>query len=239
MPHRLTAALTLLLILLTLAWVATLIAGIIQNGPVDTFEQALNLVSHRDALFNLTYLNAALLTVAAVAWMSALYVACRAAAPAWAAIGMAFVPIYGALNLFAYLSQISLVPALVGLHTFAAYRQAADLLLYLSIQQWNHSAVSFFNNLAYALLGIPSIIFAVVLYRRHPVRLLRSGAILLALNGLACVLGLAGILFDNALLSNGSLLGGLLFLFCLFPLAIFFWRGEASGPIAHGPITDY
>ena len=232
MSHRLTAILTLLLILLTLAWVATLLVGLAQNGSVTTFEQALELVSQRDALFNLTYLNATLLTVVAVAWMAALYTACRAAAPTWALIGLVFVPIYGALNLFAYLSQVSLVPTLVGLRTFAAYRQAADLALYLTIQQWNHSAVGFFNNLAYALLGLPSIIFAVILYRQYPSRLLRAGAVVLALNGLACIIGILGLLLDSALLSNGSLLGGLLFLLCLFPLAFFFWNVDHRPPAA-------
>jgi hypothetical protein len=226
MHLRLTAILTILLIILTLAWVATLILGMTQNGPVANFEQALNLVSHRDALFTLTYINAALLTVVAIAWMAALYVGCRDAAPAWATIGAAFVPIYGTLNLFAYLSQVSLVPALVGLRTFAAYRQAADLALYLSIQQWNHSAVSFFNNLAYALLGIPSIIFAVILYRQYASRSLRTGAVLFALSGAASLLGILGILLDIPLLSNGSLAGGFLFLLALFPLALFFWNED-------------
>ncbi len=77
---------------------------------------------------------------------------------------------------------------------------------------------AFFNNLAYALLGIPSIIFGLVLLFTNKLPTLST--ILLVLNGVACILGVIGVFLGNRLLSFGSLAGGVLFLVALIPLAI-------------------
>jgi hypothetical protein len=79
----------------------------------------------------------------------------------------------------------------------------------------------------YALLGIPCIIFGIIL--AHKGRLWRIAGWLLALNGLACILCIFGITIKNDLLSLGSLIGGVLFLAALFPLSLAFWR-EAPLP---------
>jgi hypothetical protein len=59
---------------------------------------------------------------------------------------------------------------------------------------------------------------------------LRAGAILLALSGVASLLGILGILLDNALFSNGSLAGGALFLLALFLLTWSFWKNSDRQP---------
>ena len=94
------------------------------------------------------------------------------------------------------------------------------------IQQWPGSAVNVLNNLAYAILGIPSIIFGMVLSRRG--RSTRLPGILLALNGVACIIGMVGVVLGSGLLAQGSIVGGALFLLALIPLSMTFLR-EAQG----------
>jgi hypothetical protein len=72
--------------------------------------------------------------------------------------------------------------------------------------------------LAYALLGIPSIIFGLLMFReKSPLKV--AGA-LLALNGVACILGIVGFLARSAPLSLGTLAGGVLFLLALVPMSL-------------------
>jgi hypothetical protein len=132
-------------------------------------------------------------------------------------MGLVFVPVYATLNLFAYLSQVSIVPGLMELRKTPEFTAAADLLLRQLIQQLPGSGVAIFNNVAYAILGIPSILFGWLLYQQH--HRLRLAGSLLALNGVACLLGIAGILAGNELLKNGSVLGGILFLFATLSLS--------------------
>jgi hypothetical protein len=128
------------------------------------------------------------------------------------------------LNLVVYLSQLTVVPALLTAHQQASYQAAAALLLQQTIQMWPGSGVSFLNSLGYAILGIPSIILgAILLWRRGSLRL--AGA-LLALNGIACLVGLVGMLTSSELLGNGSLVGGSLYLLALIPLNVAFWKGK-------------
>lgn len=225
MKPRFLGVLSLVCLIGSILWLVMMIAGMAGAGPLDTFGQVLTYVSKLDALFYLSYLNAAfLVTIPAVFLMTGLYVYCKPVSPAWMVLGAAFIPVYGTMNLFAYLSQITLVPALVELRRVAEYQAACDVLLRLAIQQWPGSVVAFFNGLAYAILGIPSIIFGIALIK-HP-RPQKGGGILLALNGAACILGVAGSLAGNSLLSGGTVLGGVLFILALFPLSWYFLRME-------------
>jgi hypothetical protein len=160
-------------------------------------------------------------------FMAGLYVYCKPAAPLWSAIGLVFVPVYCLLNLFAYFSQITVVPRLLELRQISQYQPMAEFLLRQLIQSWPASAVSVFNNTAYAVLGIPSIIFGAALYRMHPS--LRLGGTLLALNGAACIVGVIGYVLNNALLELGSLVGAVLFLLALVPLTRVFLGEEMAG----------
>ena len=219
---KLAALLSLTCLVLTALWVGLLIADMASAGPLETFEQVAAHASHLHGLFYATYINAALLTLAAIAFFAALYAWLKPAAPGWAVIGLAFVPIYGAFNLAAYLSQVTLVPALVSLRLDPLYTPAADALLRLTLQAWPGSAIAFFNGLAYGILGIPSILYGLLLQRRGGA--LRWGGLLLVLNGAACILGVIGSLVGSALLSQGVMIGGILFLAAMFPLAWGFWK---------------
>jgi hypothetical protein len=230
MNLRITAWLALSTLLFSVLWLVFLIASMATAGPLDTFERVLAYAARQDALFTLTYINAALVTFSATALMAALYPIARVHMPLGARIGLAFLPVYCGFNLFAYLSQLTVVPALLPAAQQPETAAAARLLLSQLIQQWPGSGVSFFNNLGYAVLAIPSILFGLALRRKSgpPARHLRTGGLLLALNGIACILGVLGILAGSPLLSNGSLLGGVLFIAALPFLTAGFLRWPAG-----------
>ncbi len=224
--RKLAGLLTLLCSLFTIAWLVILVADMATAGPLETFEQVSAHAARLHGLFYATYLNATLLTVVAVALFAALHAWLKPTAPGWTVVGLVFVPIYGALNLIAYLSQVTLVPALVTLRLDPRYADAAALMLRLTLQTWPASAVAFFNGLAYAMLGIPSILYGALLWRRGGA--LRWAGLLLALNGAACILGVIGALIGSAQLAQGVMIGGVLFLLAMFPLGWGLWKKDHS-----------
>jgi hypothetical protein len=221
---KLFAVVSLVALIVTVLWLALLIADTASAGPLDTFEQMLAHVSDPDALYYLTYANAALTVLATTLLFAVLYLHCKATAPELALLGLVFVPAYAALNLVVYLSQLTVVPALFTAHQQVQHQAAAELLLQQTIQMWPGSGVAFLNGLGYAILGIPSIILgAILLWQRG---LLRPAGALLALNGMACLVGLIGMVTGSDLLGNGLVVGGVLYLLALIPLNIAFWRGR-------------
>ena len=222
MKTRMLGILSLICLVLTTTWLALLIATMARSEPVETFEQALAFVARLDGLFYLTYINATLITLCATMLFAGFYIYFRPSAPEWSIIGLVFVPVYSALNLFSYLSQITIIPRLLAFQQMSEYRIASNLLLGQLIQQWPDSAVAFFNNLSYAILGFPSIIFGTLLVKQGAGSLKgRSKQIagrLLALNGVFCFIGVIGLAMRNELLQWGSAAGGVLFLLALIPL---------------------
>jgi len=222
--NKLFAVVSLVAFIVTVIWLALLIADTASAGPLDTFEQVLAQVSNLDTLYYLTYANAALTVLATTLLFAVLYLTCKTTAPELALLGFVFVPAYATLNLVVYLSQLTVVPVLLTAHQQAQHQAAAELLLRQTVQMWPGSGVAFLNGLSYAILGIPSIILgAILLWRRGSLRL--AGA-LLALNGLACLVGLIGMLAGNELLGNGSVVGGALYLLALIPLNVALWKGK-------------
>jgi hypothetical protein len=213
MMAKTTGVLALLCLLFTLLWLGMLISDNATAGPLGTFEQVAEHAARPGLLFYTTYLNAGLVTLSAVAFFAAMYAYLKPTASGWLVIGLVFVPIYGALNLVVYLSQVTLIPTLLALRLDPRYTEMVDVLLRLGLQAWLASPMAFFNGFAYAVLGIPSILFGWLLWKRTGG--LRWGGVLLALNGIACILGLIGYLTGNHLLSQGILMGGVLFLLAL------------------------
>ena len=214
---KLTGILALICLLLTVLWLGLLIADMATAGPLDTFAQVVAHAARLDWLFYATYLNAALITLAATALMAALHAYLKPAAPPWIVIGLVFTPVYGVLNLVVYLSQVAIAPALLALRSDPLYGAAADVLLRQVLQVWPVSGMAFFNGLAYAILGIPSILYGALLWQRRGA--LRWGGTLLVLNGVVCILGVIGFLVESPPLRMGTLAGGVLFLLVLFPLS--------------------
>jgi len=218
---------SLILLTLTVLWIVLVIWDTASAGPMETFEQVLAHVARLSGTFYLTYVNAALLTLCTVIWLAGLYVYCKPHLSEWSAVtGLICTPIYGVLNLFAYLSQITIVPALLSLHRLPEYQAASEVLLRMTIHQWPGSAVGFFNSLAYAVLSIPSIIFGLALGKHG--RIMRFGGILFALSGVASIIGVIGSLVGNALLGSGVVVGGVLFLLALAAMSWALLREEAK-----------
>lgn len=216
--------LALILAVCTVLFLVLFILGVARAGPMETYEQVLAVVSRQDAFFTLAYVNVTLLTIIATMFYAALYVYCRSASPVWSVIGVIFVPVYTIFNLIAYFSQISVVPRLLESMNAPDNRAMAEFLLRQLLQQWPESALSIYNNLAYAILGIPSIIFGALLYQNQPA--LRAGGVLLALNGVTCMVGIVGIVLGSRLLSWGSMVGAVLFLLALIVFSWVFLRGK-------------
>ncbi len=220
MRARHLAPISLATLIATAVWLIFLIAGTASVGPIETAQQALDYAGRAGAVFYLTYANAALITLLATMLFAGLYSFLRAAAPIGARVAIIFVPAYAAMNLFVYLSQISILPRLLAAQT--DYGPTAHLLAAQMIQAWPGSLVAFINGLAYAILGIPSIIFGVALTRIGDG--MRTAGLLLLFSGVASILGLLGLMFANPLLQLGSLAGGALFLLALFPLTLELYR---------------
>lgn len=220
MQTKLPGILSLTCLITTILWLVLFVADMAVTGSLETFDQVLAHVKKLGVQFYLTYANAALVTVSAVMLFAALYIHYKPIAPEWSAIGVMFVPIYGALNLIAYLSQITVVPRLLELQALPEYQVFSQFLLRQFIQQWPDSTISIVNNLAYAVLGVPSIIFGILILKS--VSALRLGGVLLTLNGLACIAGFIGIAAQITWLSQGSLIGGVLFLLALVPMSFVF-----------------
>ncbi len=220
MQIKLLGVLSLTCLIFTILWLVLFVVDMAVAGSLETFEQILAHVNKLGVLFYLTYANAVLVTVSAVMLFAALYIHYKPIAPEWSAIGVMFVPIYGALNLIAYLSQITVLPRLLELQALPEYQVFSQFLLHQLIQQWSNSTISIVNNLAYAVLGVPSIIFGILMLKS--VSALRLGGVLLTLNGLACIAGFIGIAAQITWLSQGSLIGGVLFLLALVPMSFVF-----------------
>ncbi|MGW8249527.1 MAG: hypothetical protein ACWGO1_02705 [Anaerolineales bacterium] len=208
----------------TVLFLVLFILGIARAGPMQTYEQVLAVSARQDVLFTLAYANVTFLTIIASMFFAALYVYCRSGSPLWSFLGVIFVPVYTVFNLVAYFSQITVVPRLLELAGAPENQAVAEFLLRQLIQQWPESAVSVYNNLAYAILGIPSIIFGVILYQKQPE--LRTGGLLLALNGVACIAGVLGIVLGSSLFAWGSIVGAVFFLLALIMFAWAFLRGS-------------
>jgi hypothetical protein len=145
-----------------------------------------------------------------------------------------FVPVYAAYNGFVYISQVSVVQKIISVYDGAVPDEILNVLLGQFLQLWEHSTVAFINHYAYAILGIPSFLFGIVLFRRKPGPDRSKGTgrhvwsrvtgILLILNALACWVGIIGIIMGNQALANGSTIGGVLFFLSLIGMVVVFRR---------------
>lgn len=200
-------------LIFTCLWLVFMILSVASTGSINTFEEAISMAAKPGVLFYLSYINAALVTVTATVFFVSLYQYHKQFYTEWSLVGFVFVPVYCTLNLLVYISQFTIIPRLtVQLHD-DQYSQAYEVLLGQLIQSWSGSAISVLNQLAYAVLGIPSIIFGILMLKHKKIS--RPAGGLLFLNGIFCILGLIGTSINNQLLASGSVIGGALFLFSL------------------------
>jgi hypothetical protein len=210
MRRRTTGYLLIAVAVTTVIWIVTVIAGQATAPPVTTLEEKIAAIADPGFLYYLTYVNAAVITVFTTASLAGLYDRCRADDPLWATVGLVFAPIYGIANLVAYLSQVFVVPDLLALYRRPETEVVARTLLGLTIQDWQPSAIATLNGLAYAMLGIPSIIFGLLLAREPGKR--RVGGWLLALSGVLSFIALVGLAVDRPALAATTLVSGVVYL---------------------------
>lgn len=227
MKTRTIGLLTLIVAAITLLWAALFIVTEVTMPAAPTLAGRIAAIERHLGLFLLNYANAGLLTVAAVAMLAGLCVYCRQQDPLWAAVALVFVPIYGLANVVIYLSQVFVVPGLLDLYRDPATAAVAQVLLRLTLHTWPGSAAGFVNALAYAALGITSVILGLLLARRAPC--LRVGGRLLALSGVLSVVALVGVGIGDAVLAFLSPLGGFVYLVGLILLGVRFLRAPLPG----------
>jgi hypothetical protein len=174
-------------------------------------------------LFYITYLNVLLLTIADVVLFGMLYLYFKSRFPVLSLSGLLFVPVYAAYNMFVYISQVSVVQKIITIYEGKLSEDLLQVLLGQLIQLWEHSTIAFINNYAYAILGIPSVLFGIAIFRMKP-GLSRATGSLLILSAFACLLGIIGIITGNQVLANGSAIGGGLFFLSLVGMSIIFWK---------------
>ncbi|KPL23992.1 MAG: hypothetical protein AMS23_06055 [Bacteroides sp. SM1_62] len=235
MKSRQISVVSLILAILTGIWILCMILLLQQQGDViATFEDAYDFVKDPGGLFYLTYLNVVVLTIFDVVLFGMLYLYFKPAYPVLSLCGILFVPVYAAYNMFVYISQVSVVQKIISVYDGLIREEVMQVLLGQFIQLWEHSTMAFINNYAYAILGIPSILFGMAIYRMKPASnssegadipvLSRATGLLLMLNALACFLGIIGIITEHQILAYGSSIGGGLFFFSLIGMSIVFWR---------------
>jgi hypothetical protein len=152
---KLRAAAAVCLIFTSL-WLVFMILYTVNTGVIDTFEEAIASVIEPEILFYLSYTNAVFVTVTASIFFVYLYHYCKPFNAEWSLVGLIFVPVYGLLNLVVYVSQITVIPRLTALMSDTQYSQAYTVIAGQFVQGWSGSVLSVLNQLAYAVLGIPS-----------------------------------------------------------------------------------
>jgi cytochrome c oxidase assembly factor CtaG len=125
--------------------------------------------------------------------------------------------------MFVYISQVSVVQKIISIYEGKLSEDLLQVLLGQFIQLWEHSTIAFINNYAYAILGIPSVLFGFAIYQMKP-GLSRITGLLLIISAFACLLGIIGIITGNQVLANGSAFGGGLFFLSLIGMSIIFWK---------------
>ena len=210
---------------LTGTWIICMVVLLQQQGSVlASFEDAFEFVRDPGTLFYITYLNVVALTILDVVLFGMLYLYFKTAYPVLSLSGLLFVPVYAAYNMFVYISQVTVVQRILSLYEGQISEEVLQVLLGQFLQLWEHSTIAFINNYAYAILGIPSALFGIAIFRMKP-GLPRITGVLLILSGLASMLGLVGIIAGNKALGSGSAIGGGIFFLSLIGMAILFRKG--------------
>ena len=170
-------------------------------------------VAYPDGFFLGNYLNATLLTLVAVWFFHTVFSYLDFEFGTFKKTCFSFVLVYGILNVLCYGSQVFLIPALAreALASAEGYEAVANY-----IHAYPPSLAAFANGLAYAILGIPSLLAGLSFYGANK----KISGILLVANGILCLIGLLGFIASNRLLMMGTMLGGIAFFFALIAILV-------------------
>ena len=209
------------LFLTLLCWV--LFMGLMSSRiHVDwNIQDYLNYAFNGDILFYMTYTNALLFTLLASLLFIIIYLVFSKSHPLFATTGILFIPIYAAFNMVSYGSQCLIIPILQrNYHPDGL--SASEMALFSEwIQMMPGSVIGMINGMGYAILGISSVCFGLILYNEKPGGKIIS--LLLIANAIACFLGVIGMAADIPLVDQGVIVGGMLFTLAI-PFLIYYFH---------------
>jgi hypothetical protein len=207
---------------LTSSWLVLPISDQAAPGSLVTTEQVLEHIREPDAAYFAIYTVAGFLIVSTTRLFAGLYGLFRQIAPLAALCGVIVELVYTSVNLLVYFSRITIVPALIAQQELV-HSPMLVMPLYQLVHQAPNPSAAFVNGLAYAVLGIPSILFGRILWRlgRHTGQVLQvSAGLLLALSGVLTMAGFTAPFFESVLLDMGLVAGGAVFWIALIPLSL-------------------
>ncbi|MGF1585627.1 MAG: hypothetical protein ACFCUM_09920 [Bacteroidales bacterium] len=196
---------SLILLVQTVIWLVFTGVSMSQVESSWTSEDYVDWASDPDIFFMGNYINATLLTITAIMLFAFLYNYLKIKYGSYASIGFVFIPIYGVINIFCYSIQISVIP-LIAINSL----DSPDKIYFASqfIQANYTSFIGFMNGMSYAILGIPSIVYGILMFRE----LKKFSGIFISLNGVFCIIGIIGYIIENNILASGIMIGGILFM---------------------------
>jgi hypothetical protein len=178
-----------------------------QGQPTSSGLEYLKWLSNPDVFYTAYFVCAVILTLLIVVLFTLLYDYLSKINRTAALLGIVFIPIYGAINLVCYSLQITIVPSLVA----GALSSGSDIgFVSQLILNDNQSVLGFIYGLAYSILAIPSIIYGLMFVKNAK----KGSGITLIIHGLLYIVGIVGFMFQNAILSQGIVLGAIAFLLC-------------------------
>lgn len=205
-----TKNLSLYLIVSIVLWVVTMIWSMADVKPGWDQIDYVQKVMKFETSFIITYINATLLTLLAVALFWKLFLHFSTQNRGLSEAALFFLLIYGTINLVAYGSQLVVLPVLSH-KIYNTDLSSNDIaMVYHWIQMAPGTKIAAANGLAYAALGIPSIIFGLMMMKIN--RFGKIAGWLFIANAIACMLGFWGMLANNKVLQFGTVAGGVIFL---------------------------
>lgn len=206
---------SILLLIQTVVWLILTIISMSDIKSNWTTADYVKWVSNPNIFFKYNYINATILTFTAIILFTLIFNLFHQKYKNLSSIAFVFVPIYGLINIVCYSIQITIVPLI------SKYAINDLEVLFLSsqlIQANNQTLVGYLNGLAYAILGIPSIIFGLLLIKKQK----RFTGAFLSLSGFMSIIGIIGFMMKNIILSSGIMIGGIVFLLSLIFMSIEF-----------------
>jgi hypothetical protein len=217
---------SLICLLLTLFWLLLFLLDTYNQETIVQLEDLKKNLMQIKWTFYAAYINAGLLTLAVPAFLVGLYFQHKETFPYASLLALIYLPVYVGLNVFSYFSQPVFIPEVMSRISSNYNDNIFNEQLAILTHMWPFSLTAFTNSLAYAIVGVPSLIFGVINLNEKPT--LRLAGSLLGMSGLASIIGFAGIIFKNRFLIDGTVVGGILFLLSLFMFSYFYLCPKTS-----------
>jgi hypothetical protein len=223
MKTKITGVLAASVFILTLIWLAQMIGIAVKYGTFEHFEDALTFARERHWFYyNTTYANALILTLFNMLLYGSLYGLLKGEHPELTTAGLVFVPLYGILALVSYLSQIVMVPALIPQLEDPQLQPIALALLHHWLQIWPQSTIQLFDQFSYFLLGVPGLIYGLLMWRIEILRI--TGGLFVLSSAFCLLIGIGIITGLSGFVGVPSMIGGLLSIIATGLLAVVLLR---------------